>query len=131
MTESQEKTDDKAKAVEEEKEEYEYVEIGEVAKPYADKVFSVLAEHDVVVLCFLLAVGCIVLSLLFKGGNIVLTIVIITLLGVFFAFGLYVAWKEKKKAEHEYEKAKAIYEELQRQMKIQGGGDDDGDDGDE
>ena len=125
MTDLNEKNIDENKASEE---EYEYVEFSKVVKPYKDRIMEVIGQHDIVFLCLLIAIGSIVLSLLFRNGNLILTIVVISALGVFFAFGLYAAWQEKKKAEHEYEKAKAIYDELQKQMQKQGEEvDDDGD----
>ena len=99
-----------ADADDSEPKEYEYVDVAEMAGPITAKLKEIVGEYYVFIL---MMVVLLVAFLLVQIGRHISTLFVALAFGVVAALmiiALYFSWKNKKKADMDYERGKAIYE---------------------
>lgn len=97
-------------------EEYEYVPVSEAFSPAVSKVKSFIGEYYVFIICLVLVGLCVLIINVGTTLPSFFVILAFAAIAALLIFAIFSAWKAKKKAEMDYERGKAIYETVHKNM---------------
>ena len=96
--------------------EYEYVPVSEAFSPTVSKVKNFIGEYYVFLICLVLVGLCFLIINVGTTLPSFFVILAFAAIAALLIFAIFSAWKAKKKAEMDYERGKAIYETVHKNM---------------